>query len=393
MLVLLIMSIAAVALNYTGSNDDDSSESSESSNESTDDIGTSEEDIDTSDEGTTASIVLGSSVTVDGEAISLDTSSAVYLTTNDAGYSVINIVEAGTYTISGNADEMQIYVDADDNDEIVLILNGMNISCSSAPAILINNAYDPLTPGESGVTIQLVEGTTNSIDGSHTEDNDAALSSNVSILIEGEGDLEVVADNEGIETCMHLTINSGNLRIASDEDAINANEDNVSYITINGGTIIADSSSGSDGDGIDSNGYLIINGGTVYGFSSGANCGMDSDLGTFINGGVVYAMGSMNDGVSTSSEQTCIDFTFLNVLSEGTLIYITDQSGDPVVAFTTLGSYSTLIYSSSELSSTDTYKVYVGGTVSGTFDENGVCPSFTVTSAGTLQTNTSPSRM
>ncbi len=392
-LVLLIAAVAVMALNNgsqgdSGSDQGGSSGADDSTN--TDD-GNEEDDgtdeVASADNGTAASIVLGRSITVDGETISTDASSVVYLTTSDDGYDVVNIVKAGTYTISGTATSTQVYVNAGDSDEVVLVLNGTSITCSAAPAILVSNAYDPQVPGESGVTIQLAEGTTNVINGSHTDDNDAALSSNVSILIEGDGTLEITADNEGIETCMHLTIDSGTILVSSDEDAINANEDNVSYITINGGTVYADASGGTDGDGIDSNGYLIINGGTVYGLSSGANCGLDSDLGTVINGGTVFAMGSMNDGVSGSSEQACIDLTLSNTLTTGTLIYVTDQSGDPIVAIRTLNSYSTLIFSSPDLSDSDTYKVYVGGTVSGSFDDLGVCSSFTVTSAGALQTS------
>jgi len=379
------------ALMMNGNEDDTDTEDSDDSGDGSDTNDTDENDNDTDDSDVTE-IVLGDTIMVDGSAITTDTSSSVYESEGD-GYTLINICDAGTYSISGVGDEVQIYVNATDDDEVTLILNGAEISCSSAPAIFVHNAYDPETAGEAGVTIELAAGTTNIIDASHTDANDGAISSDISIAFDGSGTLQITADMEGIESCMHLTINDGTIVVTSDEDGINANNDGISYITINGGTVIADSSAGSDGDGIDSNGYIIINGGTVYGFSSGQNSGLDSDLGTVINGGTVFATGTMNDGVSSSSDQTYINFDLASALTKGKLVYITDSDGNCVFAFRSLGSYTSFIYSSSDLSSGSTCKVYLGGSVEGTFDEYGACSSFTVTTAGTLQTsgsNTKP---
>jgi hypothetical protein len=377
--VIVAACIAAVVImgNGAGTTKDGENDDQSSDDDVTDDT--------SADSGTT-SIYLGSDITVDGSSIASNTTSAVYLSSG-SGYAMINIVKAGTYTISGSAEDTQIFVNAGDSEEVVLILNDVTLSCSSAPAILIHNAYDPQVAGDSGVTIRLADGTTNVIVGSHSTDNDGAISSDISLSIDGNGSLEVESAFEGIESCEHLTINAGNITVISSEDAINANEDGVSVITINGGTVYADASGSTDGDGIDSNGYIIINGGTVYGFSNGQNSGLDSDLGTIVNGGLVFATALMNDGVSSSSDQTYIDFSFSSTLATGKLVYIVDQSGNPIAAFKTLVSCSSFIYSSSELVSGNTYSVYVGGSVNGTFDEYGLCTSFTVTSAGSLQTN------
>jgi len=377
-LVVAVVGVALVGLNngnaeQDGSNGSDDDSNAEASNNA---------------DSLSATIVLGTETTVNGSAITTDADQSVYQSTSSDGFTIINIIDAGTYTISGTADDTQVLVAAGDGDEVVLVLSGVDITCVDAPAIMIASAYDPETAGEAGVTIDLADGTTNIINGSHVGDNDAALSANVSILIEGGGSLKIVADMEGIETFMHLTINGGALTITSEEDAINANNDGVGVITINGGTIYADSSSGSDGDGIDSNGYIVINDGTVYAFSSGGNTGIDSDLGTTINGGLVFATGRMANEVSASSGQPYISLSFSGALSKNTLVYIVDSEGDCVAAFKSLGSYQTLLFSSSELSSGETYKIYVGGAVSGTFDAYGLCTSCTVVTAGSLQTST-----
>ncbi len=99
---------------------------------------------------------------------------------------------------------------------------------------------------------------------------------------------------EGLEGA-DIKILSGNIRIRSEDDGINAaNSDLSGYafsLEISGGNISVDA---EKGDGIDSNGTLTISGGnvTVFSTSSGANSPLDSD-GTFkITGGTVLAVGN-----------------------------------------------------------------------------------------------------
>ena len=70
------------------------------------------------------------------------------------------------------------------------------------------------------------------------------------------GVLNITADNEGMNSEMHLTINGGTVNIESQDDGINTNEDNVSVTTVNGGSLSVVAGRGAEGDGIDSNGYL-----------------------------------------------------------------------------------------------------------------------------------------
>ena len=68
-------------------------------------------------------------------------------------YQVVNIKKAGTYRISGSISNGQIAVDAGNSDEVKLILDGVDITCKTAPAIIIYNALDNQKEGEAGVTI------------------------------------------------------------------------------------------------------------------------------------------------------------------------------------------------------------------------------------------------
>ena len=126
---------------------------------------------------------------------------------------------------------------------------------------------------------------------------DAAFYSKRSMNIYGNtGVLNIQAENEGLDSELHLTINGGDIAIRSDNDGINTNEDGVSVTTINGGNVSIFAGLDKEGDGIDSNGYLVINGGTVISAAKPqSDSGLDSDRGSFIHGGTVVAMGAAMD--------------------------------------------------------------------------------------------------
>ncbi|MDR0978462.1 MAG: carbohydrate-binding domain-containing protein [Lachnospiraceae bacterium] len=194
---------------------------------------------------------------------------------------IVNIGAAGTYEISGSSKNAQISINASDTDEIIIILNGADITYETAPAIIVYNAKDEQIEGQANVKFILADGSENKVTGGSTSDYDGAISSDISISFEGNGKLIIDSSNEGIETKRHVTFNSGNYEIYSNDDAINGSEDNISCITINGGTILASiKDTAVEGDGIDSNGSLYINGGTVYAFASekSEDAGVDATL-------------------------------------------------------------------------------------------------------------------
>ncbi len=201
---------------------------------------------------------------------------------------VLHINKAGTYILEGTWNG-QINIDIKDDEKVKLILNGVDISCTVAPAILFENAYEcALEYGEtfntddSGVTVSLNEETVNNITGNniyrmlknvYKNENskvqkkirkyDAAFYSKVSMNIEGKGILNINSNFEGLDSEMHLTIKDGNITINSVDDGINVNEDDISVVSFLGGTVNINHIIGSEGDGVDSNGYVIIDGGKL----------------------------------------------------------------------------------------------------------------------------------
>lgn len=333
-------------------------------------------------------IVLGDSISVNGEAISADKNAPVHLemiceTHEDVPSelaslenSVVVISRGGSYRISGTAQDTQILVRAGSEDKVRLILDGADITCRTAPAIAIESAYDARIPGEYGVTIELADGSENTISGSHTKapedaedalEYDGAIGAQVSLGFEGTGSLIIDADNEGVEVALgHLTINGGVLRISACDDPLNVAEDGAGTLTINGGHVYSAVKpiEGGEGDGIDSNGYIVFNGGTVINLAhpSSMDGGIDSDMGSTINGGVIVGAGNMYDPIEADSAQLFMMLEFAEETDQ--LVVVTDENDQPVFAYDFPHSYMYIAFSTPELKE-GTYRVYLGGEIEG----------------------------
>lgn len=362
-------------------------------------------------------------ITVDGEEITSDNAQSVYVS-NDIVYypagedftfgagtaadehekseadahKVINITKAGTYVFDGTLSAGQIAVnlgeDAKDDPTAVvtIILNGANVTCTVAPAIIFYNVYEcgssdtetatkDVDTSKAGANIIIADNTENNITGSYvakiyksyelsedgTEVTDAKKlhkydgavyskqSMNVSGSDKGNGVLNITAENEGLDSELHLTINSGVINITAGNDGINTNEDNVSVTTINGGTvnITCDGSTG-EGDGIDSNGWLVINGGTVNAYSCGSSedSGLDADMGIYINGGNIVATGNMLDKISDGG-QTYAVFNFASKQEKDGIYKLKNSDSTVVAEYKTVNEFKYLIVSGSELAEGD----------------------------------------
>ena len=348
-----------------------------------------------------------------------------------AAHTVVNITQPGTYHVSGQLSQGQIAVDLgedakrDPNAVVTLVLDGVDLTCSVAPAIIFYDVYEcdeawvaydegetedyeatsTVDTSNAGANVIIADGSVNNIDGSYVariyKDSDeekklhkydgafySKMTMNVTGGETGSGVLNITAANEGLDTEQHLTINGGKINITSQNDGINTNEDNVSVTTINGGSLHIVAGLGAEGDGVDSNGYLVINGGTVL--SAGkpqSDSGLDSDLGSYINGGTVLATGSTMDWAESDSDQVTLNLQFASMQNSDEAIIITDEEGIVLFAYDpdqdeTAGvnnrGYQGAVISSPNFAVGETYSVYIGGDVQGT-DVDGLFDVDTVT--------------
>lgn len=214
---------------------------------------------------------------------------------------------------------------------------------------------------------------------------DDGIHADTSIEI-NNGDIIIAKSYEGIESTS-IAINGGNINLTSSDDGLNAGGGNDSSavngrpgqnnfsssngsITIAGGYIIVN----ADGDGIDSNGSITMNDGTVIvnGPTSSGNGTLDYDSTFNITGGTLIGAGSsgMLQTPSNSSSQISLSVVLGN-LDADTLIHIENESGDDILTFSPSKTYQSVIFSSPELVNGDTYKIYYGGTCTGTI-KNGL---------------------
>lgn len=369
-------------------------------------------------EGATLIELSDAGILVDGTAVSEDAENAVYAAKDIVYYeegqdftygegeegdahskeeadahTVVHITEPGTYELRGSLSAGQIAVDlgedAEENPEAVvtLILNGVDIECSVAPAVIFYNVYEcsdadtenatnTVDTTAAGANVLIADDTINNVtgsyvariykpdsvvlneDGTEVEDAkklhkyDAAFYSKMTMNINGDekgtGELNIQAENEGLDSELHLTINGGQISIESGNDGINTNEDGVSVTTVNGGILtIKVTGETGEGDGIDSNGWLVINGGTIVteACSFSGDAGIDSDMGIHINGGVVMATGNMLDRISESA-QNYVVFQFASSQKGGETYILKNEAGEEVLKCTPENDFMYLIFSS-----------------------------------------------
>ena len=221
-------------------------------------------------------------------------------------------------------------------------------------------------------------------DGFHADSN---------LIING-GSITVSHSYEGLEG-QKVTVTGGNIDITASDDGINAaspsssgsstdgrpgNSDSNALISIGGGYILVNAS----GDGIDSNGNVAITGGTVLvsGPTDNGNAAFDYNGEATVSGGTVILCGSsgMAQGFSDKSEQASFMYTLNSSASAGSSVALTDEKGNVIASFIPAKQYNNIVITSPSLKNGSSYKLVIGGTVSGA-DKNGYASSGSVSSA------------
>lgn len=236
-LIMALTTILATATIFTacGESEDKSDATTASSvNDSVSETTRAEESETTANEQTgeevTATIQLNeTSVECDNENVEIDGTT-------------VKIVNAGTYTITGNLEDGQIIVDAGKENQVDLILDNASVASSVSAPLCILSA--------DKTVITLADGTTNNFTDADSyaadDEANACVFSKDDLTIKGNGTLNVTGNfNNGIGSKNDLKIKSGNYNIIAENDALKGNdsvtiEDGVFCITAGGDGIKSD---------------------------------------------------------------------------------------------------------------------------------------------------------
>lgn len=282
------------------------------------------------------------------------------ITQND---SVYTITQAGEYTVTGLLSEGQIVVNADDNAEITIVLNGTSITCSNGSPIYIKNADNVKIKSEENTYNCIVDARAeadDNSDNSSSENGNAAIYAACDLKLVGKGALSVTGNyNNGIQSKDDISIKNVTIKINAVNNAIKGNDE----VAIESGEIIAIS---RKGDGIKTSnsslstkekqkGNVIISGGNIDIYA--ACDGIDAAYGVDVSGD-----GNLNiytDTYSDYSEAVAADTSGSSASSSGSSISNPDSSAsNPGSSASNPGSSNQNQGSSSKSSSNATMMTY-----------------------------------
>ncbi|MCE5348223.1 MAG: carbohydrate-binding domain-containing protein [Bacteroidales bacterium] len=190
----------------------------------------------------------GTSITENSDAVTVDGSK-------------VTIISAGTYSLKGSLTDGQVIVNSKEEGSVRLILNGVNIKCSSSAPIYVKNAGKVLLVLPDNTENFITDGTSYTVD-DEGEPN-AAVFSKSYLSFYGKGSLTVKANYlDGITGKDGLVIKSGTINVTSADDGIRGKD----YLIIRNGNITVT----SKGDGLKSDnedetslGYITVDSAVV----------------------------------------------------------------------------------------------------------------------------------
>ena len=214
--------------------------------------------------------------------------------------SVYTITKAGEYTVAGLLSEGQLIVDAGDEDEVTIVLNGTSITCSSGSPIYVKNASEVKIKSEENTFNEVIDKRAEATDDSSDDAGNAAIYATCDLKLVGKGALVVTGNyNNGIQSKDDLSIKNVIVKVTAVNNAIKGND----AVDIESGDIIAISTTW---DGIKTSNSSLSNKGNQKGIVTitGGNIdvytacdGIDAAYGVDISGD-----GNLNIYTDTYSE-------------------------------------------------------------------------------------------
>ena len=265
-----------------------------------------------------------------------DLTDAVYYTVEDN--TDIHITEEGVYVLTGSAEEVTVYVEAEDDAKVQLVLDGLAVTNKDFPCIYVLNADKVfITTTDSDNTLKVTDtfaadGDTNTdavifskddlvLNGTGTltvESSDNGISSKDDLKVTGGTDI-VTAASKAFEANDSIVISDGSFTVTAGKDAFHAEndeDDSLGYMWIGSGTFVIE----AEDDGIQANAFLQIDGGS---FDITAAEGIEF-TGIMINDGS-FTISASDDGINAAAKSSAYS---VNIEINGGEIDITMGQGD-----------------------------------------------------------------
>ena len=265
-------------------------------------------------------------VELNGNSITENTTGA------EVSGSTLLISSAGTYSLTGTLTDGQIIVNTEDEAVVRILLNGVNITCSSNAPVYIKKSSKTIIFLADNTDNTLTDGSSYVLEDAAAAEPNAAIYSKSDLTIFGNGSLRVTGNyNDAIASKDGLIIKSGNISISAQDDGIrgkdyliikdgnlnvNANGDGLKsdnsedatkgYVSIMNGSINIT----SGGDGIAAETDAMIYGGTITVLSGGGSSrtvsgtesakGIKGSVSVTVNGGTID-INSADDGIHSNA--------------------------------------------------------------------------------------------
>lgn len=284
----------------------------------------------------------------------------IYLKNNTAQYSgtgimvdgnTVTITKGGIYVLSGTLNgSVQVLTE---DKKVYLELNNAHIHNAEGAALNVQQA--------KRISITTLKGTTNSFtDGGVHEETRGAIFSNDTVELNGEGVLNITANYaHGIRSDDDIILNSGTVNITSVKSGFHCNDG----IEINGGKLFCDAGT----NGVKTLGYITITGGeSVFIGGTREEKGAIYCDGTFTySGGTFYAIGNLcalPSAATSTAHAVAIEFT--NLFGPNRAVNV-KANGKDVLSITSPNNFRYVMFGGTGLTTTGTYSVSAGGTLTG----------------------------